>query len=155
MFRNNTNREGLRTIKTARDKQSINAAAREGFFPLVKPVVPSPEIRSKYAVVQSKTTGEIDVIGDYRARGDVENGEFVIHFTYYYPHSFPSPFAAYLIPPDLEVGERVYLEDLIEDVVGSIWNQGDSFRLNSCIAVWDGKDFKLEHKPPAFPTHIG
>ena len=147
MFGDDPNPEGLRVIKTARDEASINEAARQGFFPLVKPVEPSSRIRSKYAVIQNKVTGEIEVSGDYRWRGAMEDGEVVIDFTFYYPHSFPSPFAAYLIPRDLKVGERVYLEDLIEDVVGGSWNQGDTYRLASCIAVWNGKDFELEFDP--------
>jgi hypothetical protein len=136
-----------RTIKTARDKASINSAAQAGFFPLVKRVVPSPEISSKFAVIQNRRTGEIEVSGDYRWIGDREGQEVVIDFTRYYPHSFPSPFAAYLIPPDLVVGERVFLEDLIEDVVGSSWIQGDTYRLKSCFAIWNGKDFRLEWDP--------
>jgi hypothetical protein len=43
----------LRVIKTARDEKSINQAVAEGFFPLLKQVVPSSKIRSKYAVLQN------------------------------------------------------------------------------------------------------
>lgn len=146
MVRNDENRENLRTIKTARDKESINAAARSGFFPLVKQVIPSPKIRSKYAVIQSRSTGEIRVSGDFRCLESGEDDEVVIPFTSYYPYSFPAPFAAYLIPPDITVGERVFLEDLIEDVVGVTWNQGSAYRLQSCVAVWNGKDFELEYQ---------
>ena len=67
MLENENNINGLRVIKTARDEESINEAARNGFFPLVKKVIPSPEIRSKYSVLQNRKTGEIKVIGDYRA----------------------------------------------------------------------------------------
>ena len=45
------------------------------------------------------------------------------------------PFAAYLIPRDLKAGERVFVEDLIEDFVGGEWNQGDVLRLDSCEAI--------------------
>ena len=62
----NKNDRGLRVIRTARDKDSINRAARSGLRPLVKKVEPSDKIRSKFAVVQFKETGEIEVIGDYR-----------------------------------------------------------------------------------------
>lgn len=147
MFGDDPNPEGLRVIKTARDEASINDAARRGFRPLVKPVEPSSLIRSKYAVIQNRVTGAIQVIGDYRCLGTAGDEEVVIDFTFYYPHLFPSPFAAYLIPRDLQVGERVYLEDLIEDVVGGSWNQGDTYRLASCVAVWNGKDFELEFDP--------
>ncbi len=145
----------LRVIKTARDEKSINQAVAEGFFPLLKQVVPSSKIRSKYAVLQNPETGAIQVTGDLRVRNRESGYETVIDFTFFYPHHFPSPFAAYLIPSDLKVGERVYLEDLIEDLVGSSWNQGDTYRLPSCKAIWNGKDFDIQHKPIQYDTRIG
>lgn len=147
----------LRVIKTARDEKSINTAVEEGFFPLVKRVVPSSEIRTKYAVLQNPETGEVKVIGDlrHRSRNPDPKLETAIEFTFYYPHSFPSPFAAYLIPADLQVGERVVLEDLIEDLVGSSWNQGDQFRLASCAAIWNGEDFEIQYKKLEFDAIIG
>ena len=71
--------------------------------------------------------------------------EKVIDWTFYYPHQFPSPYAAYLIPDDIEIGEWVYLEDLIEDFVGASWNQGDKYRLESSEAMWNGKDFEIPY----------
>ena len=145
----NKNDRGLRVIRTARDKDSINRAARSGLRPLVKKVEPSDKIRSKFAVVQFKETGEIEVIGDYRRSGylDADETETVIGWTFYYPHSFKSPFAAYLIPKDIKIGERVFIEDLIEDYIGASWNQGDTYRLESCEAVWNGSDFEIQYDP--------
>ena len=156
----NKNEEGLRVIKTARDEASINRAAKKwnllikyGFTPLIKKVEPSDKIRSKYAVVQNKKTGEIKVIGDFRAGfnsdGDDYGDDFemVINWTDYYPHNFTSPFAAYLIPKDIKKGERVLLEDIIEDYVGASWNQGDTYRLESCEAIWNGKDLEIQYDP--------
>jgi hypothetical protein len=144
--------KSLRVIQTARTEEAINEAARAGYFPLVKKVSPSPQIRSKFAVYQDLESGEISVVGDYRAGG---GGQEVIGFTFYYPHNFPSPFAAYLIPPDLQVGEVVILEDLIEDLVGMRWNQGDVYRLQSCEAEWNGKDFILHYEESRFVEKIG
>lgn len=138
--RENMNGNVLRVIKTARDKEAINRAANQGYYPLIKKVECSDEIKSKYAVLQNKETGEIKVIGDYRSRYDGDGYEVVIGFTFYYPHHFESPFAAYLIPEDLKAGERVYLEDLIQDYIGGSWNQGDTYRLDGCEAIWNGKD---------------
>lgn len=106
----------LRTVKTARDEQSINEAVKMGFWPLVRPVVPSPKMHSKFRVLQNKLTGEIDAQGDYRAGTRGPDWEVVIDWTQYYPHRWSSPFAAYLIPTDLQEGEVVILEDLIEDL---------------------------------------
>lgn len=150
----NNNPGGLRIVKTARTQESINSAARQGFRPLVKPVVPSARIKSKYSVLQDKDTGEITVINDFRSgtiKADGSRLTTVIGFKFYYPHQFESPFAAYLIPPDIQAGERVFLEDLIEDIVAGRWNQGDTFRLQACEAIWDGNDMVLqfEEKPDA------
>ncbi len=35
-------------------------------------------------------------------------------------------------------------EDLIEDIVGSTWNQGDCYRLAGSEAVWDGDNFVVQ-----------
>ena len=145
------NERNLRSIGTARDEQAINRAAKKGFFPLLKKVEPSDTLRTKFSVKQNKKTGQITVVSDYRDRGysrSNEGGfETVIPFTFYYPYTFASPFAAYLLPKDLKVGEKVWLLDLIEDYVGSTWNQGDAFRLESCEAIWNGIDFDIQYNP--------
>lgn len=141
-------------IKTARNKESINDAAKAGYKLIIKKVEPSSQIRSKYLVVQNINTGEIEVLGDLRVRLDYDNDpnfETIIDWTLYYPYKFESPFAAYLIPPDLEKGETVLVEDLIEDIVGSVWNQGDAYRLESCEAIWNGEDLIIQNKPEQGP----
>src|SRR3954469_15830430 len=57
---------GMRVIATARTVHAINYAAKEGFRPLVKQLVPSKKIHSMYAVYQHEETGEIIVSGDVR-----------------------------------------------------------------------------------------
>jgi hypothetical protein len=146
----NKNTQQLRIIETARDEGSINLAVKNGLRPLVKKVNPSEDISTKYKVIQYKETGEIEVLGDYRGNmfmEDTREFDIVIDWTWYYPYSFKSPFAAYLIPKDIQVGERVFIKDLIEDYVGSTWNQGDSFRLESCEAIWNGSDLEIQFDP--------
>jgi hypothetical protein len=147
------NRDNLRIIKTGRDVETINQAAINGFMPLVKKVVPSKKIRGKFSVVQDTETGEIEMIGDYRHdmgghwfkdKDQKERMVKVIDWTFYYPYHFELPFAAYLVPKDIREGERVFLEELIEDIIGSRWNQGDTFRLESCEAIWNGTDFEIQ-----------
>ena len=64
------------------------------------------------------------------------------------------PFAAYLLPPDIEVGEEVMLDDLIEDMLGTVWNQGDTYRLQCCRARWTGSDFELLYSPEDDAQHV-
>ncbi len=151
------NAGNLRRIATARDERAINVAAENGFFPLIKKVVPAATLRTKFAVLQNLQTGHITVVTDFRDRTHSNfDGKFktVIPFTFYYPYAFASPFAAYLIPKDLKVSERVVLLDLIEDYVGSTWNQGDIFRLERCEAIWNGNDFDIQYDPALNRTNF-
>ena len=133
----------LRRIATARTKEQLREAVGTGLRPLVLPVVPNPELRTKFSVIQNRRTGEVVSLGDYRAGPHGPDWEVVIPWNFRYPYSWPLPYAAYLIPPDLAVGEEVVLADLIEDVVGAAWNQGDRYRLESCRARWTGTGFEL------------
>lgn len=144
------NKNNLRVIKTARDKNSINEAASNGFWPLIKVLKPNPQIQSKICILQHKETGEIHVKGDFRRWTDDDYESPYVEVTswiYYYPHQFPNPYAAYLIPKDIIQGERVYIEDLIEDFIGASWNQGDKYRLPSYEAIWNGKDLVIQYDP--------
>lgn len=142
--------KNLRVIKTGRDSKSINSAVNKGFTPLVKQVIQSKKIKSNYCVLQHTITKKIKVIGDFRFDdSDHPDSMYkaVIPWTTYYPYKFESPYAAYLLPHDLKIGERVFLEDLIEDIVGAEWNQGSKYRLESCEAIWNGRDFEIQFDP--------
>lgn len=143
------NKNNLRVITTGRTLEEINQAVTQGYTPLVRKVVPSSSIESKYALIRNKKTGLISKIGDYRALPSTDNSDYeiLIDFTFYYPYTFPNPFAAYLVPSDIVLDERVYLEDLIEDFIGVMWNQGDAYRLESCEAIWNGNDFDMLYDP--------
>jgi hypothetical protein len=129
-----------RVIRTARTVEAINAAADAGLRPLVRAVTPGKQIHYMVAVMQDPATGRVQLSGDCRRR---LGGNVVLDYTLYYPYSFPSPFAAYLVPPDLAAGETVWLDDVIEDVVAVYGNQGYQPRLAACAAVWTGTGFEL------------
>jgi len=158
-------KSNLVVIKTARDIESMNKACLEGFFPLVKPVEPLEMIKSKFSVRQNQNTGEVEMITDFRStlrsnrtvyllddldedsNSEQPKYETVIDWTYYYPYQFNLPFAAYLIPKNLKKGQIVFVEDLIEDYIGLAWNQGDTYRLESCEAIWTGTDLEIQYDP--------
>jgi hypothetical protein len=138
-----------RIIKTARTVKEINEAARNGFYPLVKPVIPSPDVHQMVAVFQDSETGEIALSGDRRMG---YKGKVIDYMTYY-PYHFPNPFAAYLIPKDLAIDECVWLEDLIEDLVADWGNQNNHPRLKSAPALWNGQDFEILFDPESDAQH--
>jgi hypothetical protein len=142
-----------RVIKTARTVESINAAARQGLRPLVKPVRPGKDIHYMVAVFQNAETGEIELSGDVREDSRGYKKGKVIDYTLYYPYHFPNPFAAYLVPADLAAGEEVWLEDLIDDIVAVFGNQGYQPRLESAPAIWTGDDFEILFDPRRDAEH--
>jgi len=77
-----------------------------------------------------------------------------VDWTHYYPYKFESPFAAYLIPSDIKRGEMVFIEDLIEDYIGTTWNQGDTYRLESCEAIWIRSKLKILYDPHKHQAEI-
>lgn len=132
-----------RRIATARGQDAINQAVKDGFWPLVKRVKPSRRIHSWMKVYQNTETGEVFSIGDLRYPLEAPWREIIKPFGFY-PGPVHPYIAAYLIPPDLKVGERVFLTDLIEDRVAAQGGQGHSLRLDAAYAVWDGQNFKIE-----------
>lgn len=151
----NTN-QNLRTIKTARSVAAINQAVKEGFFPLITEVGDLTLFKSKCLFSQNKKTGEVsEVTSDFRfskhflLEEDEEND-----FKFYniekpvYKYNYELPFAAYLLPKDLQKGEKVFLEDVIEDYIDAVWNQGGATRLMYGEAIWTGEKFEIEiHEP--------
>jgi len=137
-------KQSMRVIKTARTVAEINDAVDEGYIPLIKQVIPSDEIRVMYSLEKDLGTGKVEVLSDtWEIYNHIEGTERVIDEVYYYPYHFPSPFAAYLIPPDIQIGERVIMEDLIEDIV-SVRYEMNTYRLESAEAVWDGEEFVVD-----------
>ena len=104
----------LRTIKTLRGKEEIK-----------------------------KKTGEVTIEPySFHALPDDDSKYEIVKEATYYPYKFP-PTAAYLLPDDIEVGERVILEDLIEDIVGASHSCG-TYRLDSAEAIWNGESFIVD-----------
>ncbi len=149
------NDKNLRVIKTARTEKEINDAVKEGYFPLLKKVERDKKIYTRLSVYQNRNTGEVVTFSDLRfLYWNKEilkdcNEVFTLH---YYPYNFPNPYAAYLIPKDIVEGEKVYLDDIIEDFIGSThWG---AYRLDKHEAVWNGKDIVVSFNEETDTLHF-
>jgi len=142
----------LRRIKTLRTEEEIDEAIKAGYKVLKQKVKPSKSIRVTDLHIRDKQTGKIEVkpYSYHALPHDYDRYEVVEQRTYY-PYTFPSKVAAYLLPDDLQVGERVILEDLIEDIVGESHAWG-TYRLDSVEAIWNGKKFEVDCK--SYNVHI-
>lgn len=139
-----SNSVGVPVVHTARTVYGINAAAKDGYWPVIVEASASADIKQKLIVHQS-AEGSIRISWDLRSIQGDETAAY-----WYNPYKSPLPIAAYLIPPGLEPGTKVYLTDVIEDVVGKSWNQGDSYRRESCFAIWDGEKMSILQQEDSF-----
>lgn len=146
------NDENLLIIKTARSMEDVNRAVGQGYWPDVRFVEYDEEhLRFKISIGQNPATGRISRSGDYRAvfakqgyehsSKDDEAQEYsvLLPFKFYYPYHRQVPIAAYLIPKDLPEGTPVLVEDPIEDIVGTRWNQGDAARARNVRGRIEGR----------------
>jgi hypothetical protein len=150
----NTNQK-LRTIKTARSVAAMNQGVQEGFFPLITEVGDLSLFKSNCIFNQNKKTGEVSrVASDFRFadRFLIDEEDDYQYFNIHkplYKYDYELPFAAYLLPKDLKKGEKVFLEDVIEDYIDAVWNQGVATRLKYGEATWTGEKFEIEKHEPS------
>lgn len=134
----------LRRIKTLRTKGEIKDAIQSGYKVLKQKVEPSKDISVTDIHIKDKKTGKVSVQPyTYHSLPHDYDRYKVLKKRTYYPYDFPSKEAAYLLPDDLEVSERVLIEDLIEDIVGASHAWG-TYRLDSAEAIWNGKKFVVD-----------
>lgn len=137
----------LRKIETARTLDTINAGIAAGFRAILETVVPNPQISHRFCLLRHRVTGQLVKVSDLRAQYRYnQEYEEILPWTRYYPYSFPSPYAAYLLPPEVKPGETVYLNDIIADYALS-QPQGHTSRLMAGVAVWDGEKMVVDTKP--------
>lgn len=149
-------------IRTARSIQAMQDASRRGYSLVIKQASAPGKFGDKYRVLRHKETGEIWFSGDYRSEFpdamSAKDWQVVADWFFHQPET-PFPLAAYMLPPDVEDYDMVYLEDVIEEVSAEHSNQGNSQRLISSTALWTGRDFILEQDfknlPDPGPAVVG
>lgn len=147
------NYAGLPVVRTMRSLEAMADAQARGFDLILESTNENSEFgEDKYLVYQNKSTGKLWWSGDYRNAGPTSEkpwspdaSEWELIRDWFYARSDrPFPLAAYAVPKDLPIGSRVFLEDLIKDVLMSVWNQGNAKRVISSNAIWDGAKFEVE-----------
>lgn len=122
-----------------------------GDFPCVQVIVPNPELCARKAIYQHPASGEVieaggSVLATRHGLRDLEEEGYkkVTDFVEYDPYCSKEPFAAYVVPKDISVGERVILEDVIENLWGGFF-WGHAVRVKEIEAVWNGNSFELKY----------
>ena len=149
--------ENLRVIKTIRGARAIKAAKEMGLKLIELRAEVSDQFKVKYKKMKDKLTGKIVTLGDFREDHYFRKSRYktLVDWTSKNPSNFFSPFAAYIIPKDLESGERVLINDVITNHVSGSWNQGDVYRLSKSEATWNGRGFVIDVSSYAIGDIIG
>ena len=147
----------LRRIRTARGAREINELASTTLRPLIVEVPRSSE--SLLTIWQHAVSGRIAFSYSRRFAPDEVNedrsGEGHWREVEFQPQEQPRrcgddglPIAAYMIPSDLRIGDRVWIEDIIEDVV-EVHGPGHDRYHQSAVATWLGESFRFEVDEPS------
>ncbi|MAX54860.1 MAG: hypothetical protein CL537_05005 [Alcanivoracaceae bacterium] len=143
--------KGLPIIQTARSLAAVEDGVRRGYRPVFVASDYSGYVgrkrrfsywsKANVVLCQSDFRGMVGPLSGY------EGGVSSI-MVRHDDDRHPSPLAAYMIPDDIKPGDKVYVADIIEEIVGQHWNQGDSWRKISAEAVWNGEALDMNYCEP-------
>ena len=137
-------------ISSTYSKEEIQKALYDGFRIVFRAVEKNCELEQTMFLFQNKeslelveTTGR-EVFQQYGRILSYPESEWIEigRFKSYGRKPRDAYYGAYLIPSALEVGTKVYLSDLIEDVVATdFWGK---IAADDGFAVWNGEDLVLD-----------
>lgn len=143
--------KGLPIIQTARSLAAIEDGVRRGYRPLFVGADYKGDVGKKLCVSYYSKANAVFYQSDFRAMfGAIDGSDNGVSsiMVRHDDERDPSPLAAYMIPPELNPGDKVFVADIIEEIVRERWNQGDSWRLTSSEAVWTGEKLEIEYREP-------
>ena len=145
------NKHKLRTIKTVDTVEALNEANAKGQITLVREIQLNHKLYAPCLLLRNYQTGEYRCVPSRsfftRYEGDLEfpesDWQLIQSYEEYHGKRRQNPdWAAYVIPPSPAVGERFYIEDLIEE----IFIQGFWYSLigaDDGEGIWNGTDIEI------------
>ena len=157
------NNSGLPVVKTCYKAHELNQAIQEGHKVCVLQIKESPELKLKGLLLRNRTSGVYSLVSDrtmfVQYSNVVEYPEDdweTIHEVNGYARNRPASegWGAYILPLGVQPGDRVYIEDLIEDIVAqSFW-----YSVGPAVdgeGIWNGTTLEIDHKMYRRFTLIG
>ena len=147
-----TNSQNLRVVETVDSEHDLNKAIENGHVTLFRKIERNPKLYSRRLLLRNYRSGlyeEVPSRSFYtRHAGKQEFPESEWECMHRYDHYHRErrankAWAAYVLPQLPIVGERFYIEDIIED----IFVQGFWYSLipaDNAEAVWNGKDLEID-----------
>ncbi len=138
----------FRNIATVRDLDQANSLISSGVKLLFKHVDRNTKFHT-YALLQDKRGHTIEVYKGRFIDSYLQEGyEMIIPWSPMDVDGNRSGWGAYVIPADIEVGELVYIPDLLENLSGQ-----RSRRRPNALAIWNGTDFDIQ--PEEHQHYVG
>lgn len=146
------NPKELPIVKTCYDLYTLNEAIKGGHQTCIIKISQNPELRLSGILLRNKTTGEYMLVKERRMyvqygrikEYSVEEWE-TIHEVRGYARTRPANegWGAYILPLGVEPGGRVYVEDLLEDLVAfEFW-----YSVGAAVdgeGIWDGCSITID-----------
>ncbi len=145
------NPKDLPVVKTCYDLHRLNEAIKHGHKICIMKITEQPQLCLSGLLLQNKSSGEYTLVKErrvYRRSGifeySVEEWE-TIHEVNGYARTRRAHqgWGAYILPLDVKLGDRVYVDDLLEDSVSSkFW-----YSVVAAVdgeGIWDGSSIKID-----------
>lgn len=143
---------GLPIIQTARSLAAIEDGVIRGYRPLFVKADYASKVGRKFWVSLPPRMRELVYGSEFRCMvmppSLKANKDWPSIIVNHDSDRHSSPLAAYMIPEELRSGARVFVADIIEEIVKGNWNQGDSWRMKSGEAIWTGETLEIERQDP-------
>ena len=150
--RHHTNTENLRIVETVDSEDDLNKAIENGHVTLFRKIERNPKLYSRCLLLRNYRSGlyqEVPSRSFYSRRAGKQEfpeseWECMHRYDHYHRHRrADKAWAAYVLPLLPVVGERFYIEGIIED----IFEQGFWYKpisADNAEAVWNGQDLEID-----------
>jgi len=150
--RHHINTENLRIVETVDSEDDLNKAIENGHVTLFRKIARNPKLYSRCLLLRNYQSGlyeEVPSRSFYSRRAGKQEfpeseWECMHRYDHYHRHRrADKAWAAYVLPLLPVVGERFYIEDIIEDIfVQGFWYKPIS--ADNAEAVWNGQDLEID-----------
>lgn len=146
------NRDNLPVVQTCYSLQKLNESIKHGHQTCIMKITENPKLRLSGILLRNKVSTEYMLVKDrkmyFQHEGikefSVEEWE-TIHEVSGYARTRPANegWGAYILPRGVEPGDRVYIEDLLEDLVSfSFW-----YSVGCAVdaeGIWNGSSIDID-----------
>lgn len=143
----------LPVVKTCYSMYALDEAIKNGHQTCIMKITENPKLRLKGILLRNKASGEYTVVKDrkmYVQYGRIKEYRVeeweTIHEVTGYARTRPASegWGAYILPLGMQPGDRVYVEDLLEDLVAfEFW-----YSVGAAVdgeGIWTGSSIEVDY----------